>query len=177
MSKLHQINLQYEPREDRILLRTNTRDGAEFRFWMTRRFVTVLWPVLVRLVESHEHVQRQPRPESRNAVVELQRESALRSADFKTRYQPAPQGAPVSLPLGEEPVVLATVRVKRHPDGRPVLCLHPAKGQGIELALHHGLLHSFCKLVSDTSQHAGWSLDLELTRGGAVSGPVASSVN
>ena len=42
-----------------------------------------------------------------------------------------------------------------------MLCMHPKNGQGIELALNDQIVHSFCKLLSDTSEKANWGLDLK----------------
>ena len=36
---IHQIQMAYDQRQDRILLRLSTREHTEFRFWLTRRFV------------------------------------------------------------------------------------------------------------------------------------------
>ena len=59
MSRVHQIQLKYDAREDRSLLRISTLDKCEYQFWMTRRFTKLLWPVLVRMLESTGNVVRQ----------------------------------------------------------------------------------------------------------------------
>ena len=57
--RLHQINLGYSPEEDRILLRINTTGKTEYRLWMTRRYVKILWKLLTKSVESLPGVQAQ----------------------------------------------------------------------------------------------------------------------
>lgn len=173
MTQLSQMRLQLDALEDRLLLRVNTRDRAEYRLWLTRRYVKVLWPVLVKLAESNPDVQLQPQPETRAAVLSFQHENALRKADFKTVYR---EDA-VSLPLGERPTLLARVGVKQAPDGRRILCLDPLQGVGIELSLGDGMLHSFCKLLAETVQKAGWDLDLRLVRPQPLAGPAAHAIN
>ena len=56
MSTLHQIQMQYDAHEDRGLLRIRTRDGSEFRFWLTRRFVRALWPMVREMLEARWRV-------------------------------------------------------------------------------------------------------------------------
>ena len=51
MSSIHQIQMAYQPVEDRILVRVSSTELAEFRFWMTRRYVKLLWTVLLKLLE------------------------------------------------------------------------------------------------------------------------------
>ena len=159
MTQLHQIRLQYDAQEDRRLLRISTQARQEFRFWLTRRFVKLLWPVLMRLLESHEQVRSQSDSHAKKAVLSFQHQSALDQSDFSTAYRE--QG--LQRPLGEAPVLLAKIQVKSGSGGNQILCLHPLEGQGVELALTQVLLHSLCKLVADTVRTARWDLCVEVT--------------
>ena len=156
MGQLHQIRLQYDAQQDRGLLLVSTQARSEYRFWLTRRYVKLLWPVLTKLVESDEQVQRQTDQQAKKAVVSFQQEKALDESDFSTAYEK--QG--LSQPLGAAPVLLAKIQVKQTENGARLLCMHPLNGQGIELAMNAVLLHSLCKLVRDTVQVAGWDLEL-----------------
>ena len=160
MGQLHQIRLQYDAQEDRGLLLVSTQARAEYRFWLTRRFVKLLWPVLMKVVESDEQVQRQSDTQAKKAVVSFQHEKALDQSDFSTAYKT--EG--LSQPLGDAPVLLAKIQLKQAANGNRLLCMHPLDGQGIELALNAVLLHSLCKLISDTVQTAGWDLELGVDR-------------
>ena len=55
---LHQLTLTFDPVEDRILLRIGTADNTEYRLWLTRRFLKVLWEALMKIldrtIEYHE---------------------------------------------------------------------------------------------------------------------------
>ena len=59
MAQLHQVQLSYDPTEDRAVLRIRTHDNSEFTFWLTRRYVKLLWPVLMQMLESHPQVANQ----------------------------------------------------------------------------------------------------------------------
>ncbi|KPJ80691.1 MAG: hypothetical protein AMJ58_07785, partial [Gammaproteobacteria bacterium SG8_30] len=76
MAKLRQIQVRYLPDQDRILLRMNGAESEEYRMWVTRRYLAVLWPMLARFVAAEPIVQ-QARPETRRAVLDFQREKAL----------------------------------------------------------------------------------------------------
>ncbi|MEM6917191.1 MAG: hypothetical protein AAF491_11555, partial [Verrucomicrobiota bacterium] len=53
--------------------------------------------------------------------------------------------------------------LKPGPGENQLLCMHPEKGQGIEMALNDQILHSLAKLIVDTTGKAGWNLDLRFT--------------
>jgi hypothetical protein len=156
MGQLKQLNLKYQPGEDRACLRISTGEQAEYRFWLTRRFVRILWPVLIQLLEADDRVQSQPRTDARQTVLSFQHEQALQGADFVTGYQ---EDA-ATFPLGSEPVLLTSIRAKRNEGGTPVLGLSGEGDRGVELALSDQLLHSLCKLLADTAEKAEWKLGL-----------------
>jgi len=156
MSQLHQMQLSYVSEEDRILLRMNTRARQEFRFWLTRRYVELLWQTITKVIEKREVDETHVKDELKKATqIQEKHEKAVESSDFSTQYQES-----TYLPLGEAPALLFSVGIKPDPEGRAILCMAPKSGQGIELALNDQIVHSFCKLLADTSKKAAWRLDL-----------------
>lgn len=170
---MHQMQLSYVSTEDRILFRMNTKARQEFRFWMTRRYIAILWNTLAKLLASdpgaREVKAERPAPVMKDPIVEsakqeMKHQELVSKADFETQYQES-----TYLPLGEEPALLFSVGMKTTPEGAPLLCMHPEKGQGIEVALNEQILHSLAKLIADTTTKAGWQLDLRFvppTKGG-----------
>lgn len=165
MSQLKQIHLQFSSLEDRLLLLVKNQELAEYRFWITRRFLKLLWPVLVKLLASNQNVRIQSDAQSRRTVMSFQHESALQESDFATAYEQEVSATP----LGISPVLLARVQVKRKPDTAPILCLHPLEGEGIELAMSEPIVHSVCKLLTDAVDKAGWDLELRIASTRATS--------
>jgi len=51
-NKLHQINVQYSSKEDRILLRTSTEDNDEYLIWLTRRFTKILIDIFEKEIDK-----------------------------------------------------------------------------------------------------------------------------
>ncbi len=49
---IHQLQLAFDAAEDRLLFRLSTTAGEEFRVFLTRRFVKMLWPHLVRTMDA-----------------------------------------------------------------------------------------------------------------------------
>jgi hypothetical protein len=156
--KLHQINIGFSPEEDRLLLRINTTGKTEYRLWMTRRYVKVLWSMLTKSVESLPDVVAQAAPESREAVKSFQREEARQAADYSKDFEEAP----ASRPLGEEAVLLTGVRTAAGKKGTQ-LTLQTKEGRAINLSLERKLLYSLLDLLVSSTKKADWDLDLKVS--------------
>ena len=164
---MHQMQLSYMPTEDRILFRMNTKARQEFRFWMTRRYISILWASLSKMISDQDQEEEFETEEQelpvKDALVEsakkeIEHQEIVSKSDFKTQYQES-----TYLPLEEEPALLFSVGIKSSPNGQPMLCRHPEKGQGIEMVLNDQILHSLCKLIVDTANKADWKLDLRFS--------------
>lgn len=173
MSQVHQIQLKYDAQEDRCLLSIKTLDRCEYTFWMTRRFTRLLWPVLVRMLESTDDVVRQQDQAAKSAVLSFEHEKAVSGSDFSTEYR----DDAVSTPLGTSPLLLAKVQVKPDSGNIPRLGLHPMEGRGLELAMDDKLLHSFATLVAKAARSAEWDLDLTVAEEAPAAGDTPRTVN
>ncbi|MBF0273006.1 MAG: hypothetical protein HQL98_13230 [Magnetococcales bacterium] len=164
LGKVHQLQAAYAPVEDRLLLRINTTDAMEFRFWLTRRFVQRLWPALRQTLEHHTHLTGVGDQTVRAAMLEFMHEHATAATDFKAPFEESPSKV---MPLGQQPILAAHARIAAVPgqDQIRMLHLHPEQGYGIELAMDTQLLHAFCKLLADAVASAEWQLELHLTPG------------
>ena len=81
-----QIQIRYIQEEDRILMRMNTVAEEEFRFWLTRRFLVRLWPVLQEALMSSPAVKQQQRLYSRQAIMAFEHERAQSKAQFNNPF-------------------------------------------------------------------------------------------
>ena len=153
--KLHQINLGYSPEEDRLLLRINTTGKTEYRLWMTRRYVKLLWKLLTKSVESLPDVKAQAAPETREAVKSFQRQEARQSADYSKKYE----DKEAKRPLGDKASLLTDVRAGPGKNGTQ-LTLQTNYGRAINLSLERKLLYSLLDLLVSSTKQAEWNLDL-----------------
>ncbi|MBF0295282.1 MAG: hypothetical protein HQL96_08835 [Magnetococcales bacterium] len=156
--QIHQLQASYSAQEDRLLLRVSTSDHAEFRFWLTRRFIQRLWEGLRHHLENRHRIAESD-PQARAALLEFMHQNATAQVDFASPYQETPE---TDTPLGREPilVVRATLGVVPEQEELVRLGLNPAEGEGIELTLDTQLMHGFCKLLADAMSQAEWDLCL-----------------
>ena len=103
---IHQVCVSYSHEHDRFLVRINTRNDEEVRFWFTRRLTLGLLPLLEKALA--EQITRQSSPlnlnapfyEQRRQMLEnFQQEAASYNSDFQTPYHEEM----TSLPLGPDP--------------------------------------------------------------------------
>jgi len=162
-NQLEQFSASYDAAQDRLLLRVRTGDGSEFRFWLTRRFVDLLWPILMKMADTFTSRKAVADPAARGLMAEMAHGEAVGGANFKTQYQ---QGT--SFPLGEEPLLLAKISVNAKEGKTQTLTLLPQNGQGLNLELDENLVHVFARLLQEATNGAEWNLKLLVVAGGTA---------
>jgi hypothetical protein len=158
MMKLHQLKIDFDPEQDRLLLRVSTLTGEEALLWLTRRCVLRLWPLLVGGAEAKPELNQRPEPEVKKAMLEFQHERALSQAQFGKQYEEVPR----TRPLGDQPFVVSKIQRRIAQDGRVVMGMLPTQGEGIFLTLDGPLLHGFIKLLQKSVESADWGFKLDL---------------
>ncbi len=165
--KLEQFSASYDAMQDRLLLRIRTSDDAEFRFWITRRYLALLWPALMKMADIFS-ARKATDPLTRNTLAELAHGEAVGKADFASRYN---EGS--LFPLGTEPILLARITVKPLQGSTQTLTLLPHEGQGINLDLDEKLVHVLARLLQQSATAAEWGLNLDVVTGsGTVREPL-----
>lgn len=158
--RLEQFSASYISEQDRLLLRVRSSDDAEYRFWITRRYLALLWPLLMKMADAFSSRKAPGDPLTRNTLAELAHGEAVSKADFGSAYRDG-----VLFPLGEEPVLLARITVKPLAGDTQTLTLLPQQGQGINLELDEKLVHILARLLQEAAAAADWGLNLRVTTG------------
>ncbi len=157
--RLHQLKVDYEAEQDRLLMQVATSEGVEVRLALTRRFVKLLWPLLVKLAEeASPRIRALANPEARKALLGLEHEHAVSKADFSKPYDAGSHATP----LGEAPVLLSRIQTGHDRNGQPIVALHPSEGQGVTLTFDSVLLHSLCRLLQAAVKKSDWDMELKL---------------
>jgi len=165
---LQQLHIAYVPAQDRLLMRVTTAQQAEIRMWLTRRFVRILWPVLMEIIKTDPKVAATTGADSREAVMSFQREEALSQTKFTKQYQPPQQP---QRPAGDVPLLLVDVSSEKLNAQQSTLKLRTARGREMQLTVGPKLVHSLCKLITDSLQHTEWGLDIAAGDGAETARP------
>lgn len=156
--QLEQFSASYDSLQDRMLLRIRSSDDAEYRLWITRRYLALLWPILMKMADAFAALKAPQDPLTRNTLAELAHGKAIGGADFGTAYQ---EGS--LFPLGDEPILLASISLKPMVGSTQTLTLLPHQGQGINLDLDERLVHILARLLQEATTIAEWGLTLHVT--------------
>lgn len=146
----NQINLSYDPAEDRILIRA-TEQGREYRAWWTRRLALRIHKLFSEHDFPTENEATHLQPEQKQSLGVMEKQGAVQEADFATPFQ---EDA-VQYPLGEAGILVQRVDIKT--EGKVVkFIMLPAEGEGMTLALPPGQRYSFEHMLQKVMIAGEW---------------------
>ena len=158
MAGLSQIQASFSDVEDRILLRMNTITHTEFRFWLTRRFVSRLFPVMLETIQAIPEVAVQKTPTNREAIMNFQRENATQNADFTTPFED--DKPETDYPLGKDGILVVKGKLQQKSEDGFELALKDKNNKGIDFTFNLDILYLLQKLLQDTLQKTDWDISL-----------------
>lgn len=144
---MHQINVQYVAKEDRLLMRTTTKNGDEYRVWLTRRFTGLLYDLLNKVMEAYGGAP------SIGAAPQTQK--LFKSGALEKKFD---SEKAVNFPLGKHGILAYEIKSATTPDGILHLELLPEKGKGLNLNLNKSLLYMLHNLLYQGIARAEWHL-------------------
>jgi hypothetical protein len=162
--KIHQLSVNYLAEQDRILVRINTSAAEEIRMWLTRRLMLGLWPLLSKLLTKHllkleaaGTVLDTADDGLKKMLTDFRKEEFLRHADFDTPYQEER----VTLPLGEEPLLVTDVDASPLPNGRLRLTFNEKppsadKPRNFQMEMEPKLMQGLMHLLEQALVRSQW---------------------
>jgi len=156
--QIHQLSVSHDEIQDRLLVRLNTQDAHEFRFWLTRRMVLRLLPAMDQSVVRLEAAQPGVAAadlHTQHVLADIKRDVFLQSADFATPYASQAQ----HFPLGSEPMLVTDVQLTLKAHGNLELVFQRKKegtAQSCQLNLQAQLVHGLIHLLKETMVKAEW---------------------
>jgi len=153
--RLKQINLSYATDEDRILMRINTDDRSEFRFWLTRRIITQIRAGLEQVqhqvaVSIHTDISDKSQLK---AVQQFEQATLAEQSDFSSGFAIDA----TSYPLGEAPLLIVSATMKASGD-HTIGTFHFAADQQIAIDFDPKLAAGFVGLLNDILKSCDWNL-------------------
>ena len=145
--KLHQVNVTYSSKEDRLLLRVTTKLGAEYRIWLTRRFTVLLLNILIKAMDQYGG------PASLGANPKTR--AMFKSGAMEKAFD---EDNTTNFPFGIKGFLAYAVKTADMADGNLHLEILPEKGKGVSVNLDKALLYMFHNLLSQGISRAEWQI-------------------
>lgn len=148
---INQINLSYHSAEDRLLLRINTGDSAEFRIWLTRSAIVSILSSLAHLqlmIEAKEVT----RISAEDAIRKFEQDTLGQEMNFGTEFRSA-----TTFPLGEAPLLLIGFSVENCESGLRVL-IELANNLKLDVTLQPKIVMDFYTLIIRILKKCDWNL-------------------
>lgn len=145
IDKLHQINVTYSAREDRLLLKVATLKGDEYRIWMTRRFTGLLFNVLNKEMDKHGGIA--------NIGTDEETRKLFKAGAFEKSFE---HENTTGYPLGEQGILAYGIKTTVSNEGNLVLEILPEKGAGVTINLNKPHLYMLHNLLSQGVGRAEW---------------------
>lgn len=148
---IRQLNANYVPDEDRVMLRFTTDTDDEYRLWLTRAVVgTLLQQTQALAVKT---LERQHNVHQAKAVAQFKQQALQQTVSY-AQFEGAAR-----FPLGAEPVLVKSVQAQIR-EQAPVLVMLLARGQNLTLRLNEDLVGKLQLLMHKMNDAAHWALGL-----------------
>ncbi len=143
--QLHQINIAYVDKEDRLLMRATTKNGDEYRVWFTRRYAGLLMDIINKGMNERGGMTALG---STPQTTDMIKEGALEKP-FESNVK--------NYPLGKKGILGFGIKTNTSEDKILRLQLLPENGQGLTLNLNDSLMYMFHNLLSQGIVRADWN--------------------
>ena len=146
-TQLHQMNISYIPKEDRLLLKISSKSNDEYRLWLTRRYCSLL----IKLFKDEiDKFGGEPTVAASDEAKKMYKDGA-----FEKAYEEQSN----SYPFGRGWCIGISNSIKGDTkEGNIALELSPEDGKGITLNLNKTLIYMFNNILMQGVQQAGWNL-------------------
>ena len=166
--RIHQLNLRYEPEQDRLMARINSTTGLEIRLWLTRRLTIGFLPLLRKMTD--EQIARADTlaaaagapqapvdPKLREFLNEFKKDAALQQSDFHTPFKESTD-APAT---GEDPMLVAEIGLTPLANAHlQVKFSGKVRGSNekrdVQIELDGKLMHGFLHLLEKSYANSQW---------------------
>ncbi|KAA3653761.1 MAG: hypothetical protein DWQ11_07230 [Proteobacteria bacterium] len=148
--QIQQLQVAYDARADRMLLRIATAQREEIGVLITRRLLKALWPGLQRMLNSHLSRKAPGARTAEPTEVEA-------SGTFKAPFDETD----LAHPLGTEPLLATESRLEPLEGPLCRIMLGETRARQVSFDCDKALMQALCAMIRSTAAKADWDLHLD----------------
>jgi hypothetical protein len=147
---LQQINISYNPVEDRLLFKLRAGNNQEFRLWFTRRFTRIFLSLLLEKMNTFGGAD--------SIAVSNDTQQDIKNGALTKKYivPEAPE-----YPLGESGIVPTKMNVSQLKNNGIVIQFSDNANKGMKLNMDKKMLFMVHKLLIQSIAKADWAIETE----------------
>jgi hypothetical protein len=170
--QIHQLNLKYNPEQDRLLLRINTSTQLELRLWLTRRLTVGVLPLVRRLVAEQvakaealeatdDTALTAKDPKIREFLSEIKKDTILKNSDFSTPFKEQPPQGATAAPI-DDAVLVSEMALTPLTNGHMKIkftgkAVGSSQMRNVQIDLDDRLMHGFLHLLEKSYATSEWA--------------------
>ena len=166
--QIAQLQVAFDPRTDRLMLRIASQAQEEFRIALTRRLVKALWPHLQRMLESHLAAATPTEAPNSSAGAEAPADEPTAAppqgeadAAGAGTYNEPFDDSNLTHPLGTEPLLAMESRLQPRKGAICRVMLGELRARQVTFDCDRELMQALCAMIRATVDKAEWNLDLD----------------
>lgn len=153
-ASIQQLNIGYNPEQDRLLLRVGLSDDSELVVWLTYRIARELWQLFNKHANLPTAASIRPDETPASAVEQFSKEvqatDALKNMDFATEYQPRKQK------LTDEILLVKALKLTGDESRQlEMLCVN---GVSVKVNMGPPLILALCNMLQMAAKQASWDI-------------------
>lgn len=153
-ASIQQLNIGYNPEQDRLLLRVGLSDDSELVVWLTYRIARQLWQLFNKDANLPTAGSINPDAVPASAVEqfgkEVQAAQALKNMDFATEYQPRKQK------LADEILLVKALKLTGGESRQlEMICVN---GVSVKVNMGSPLILALCNMLQMAAKQASWDI-------------------
>ena len=171
---IQQIQVVYDPLQDRIVMQVRTDQELVYGVWLTRRMALPLVPSFQQSLQTLAAQRQAPgavaTPEARAMLAQAAREQAAKSADYATPFD----ASTARRPWGDALMLPAQAEIVSIPSGQAVLRLRDPAGGTFEVQMGEELAIGMLNLLEAALKQSDWLPGPDVTQGAEASAPLSA---
>ncbi len=159
---LHQLQVTYQPEEDRILFRLSFKDGdaplQEVRTWLTRRLLKNLWPGILKSFRMQVTLDQPLAAHASDEIVRMEHQASLTAISARGDFDTSFETGTDAFPHGDTPVIITSVNIELGANRPAIVTFTASETMNFEVSFLKTEFHGFFMLLQNCIKRAEWDI-------------------